>query len=153
MADSDGLVLALRSYCQRNAIKPREMLAQVVSGVGAREPSLQNLPVGEAELAPTPRQAAQQKLAVYDRLAAPAAGKKSLKMGGGDMVQYEQLVTWLGRKSIAYRESAMAFMLQAMGSSLKKAQTIPLPIGRLVKVLESHTVHPLKEWLHTEQAH
>jgi hypothetical protein len=47
----------------------------------------------------------------------------------------------------------MAFMLQAMGSSLKKAQTIPLPIGRLVKVLESHTVHPLKEWLHTEQAH
>ena len=89
----------------------------------------------------------------FDRLAAPAAGKKSLKMGGGDMVQYEQLVTWLGRKSIAYRESAMAFMLQAMGSSLKKAQTIPLPIGRLVKVLESHTVHPLKEWLHTEQAH
>ena len=33
------------------------------------------------------------------------------------MVQYEQLVTWLGRKSIAYRESAMAFMLQAMGAS------------------------------------
>ena len=82
-------------------------------------------------------------------------GKSTLMKLVARLYQPEKGTIYLGGdklNDVVVSDEIAMWRAAARGSSLKKAQTIPLPIGRLVKVLESHTVHPL-EWLHTEQAH